>query len=212
MRSGAVKGSTADVPQRGLRVLLADERREALDGLSRVVESLGHEVMPYAISVAEAAELIMRDEPEVACVMVHEDDEHALSLISEVVEIGNTPVIAVLQRENAIFVARAIEHGIAAYISSASPTVVQGAFELALRRYRETSSLSTKVAQLETALQRRTVIERAKGVLMERHSLDARQAFSLLRDHARASRITVLDVAMAVTERGAVLEPFSPHA
>lgn len=168
--------------------------------------------MPYAISVVEAAELIVRDEPEVACVMVHEDDEHALSLISEVVEIGHTPVIAVLQHENAVFVARAIEHGIAAYISSASPTVVQGAIELALRRYRETSSLSAKVAQLETALQRRTVIERAKGVLMERHSLDARQAFTLLRGHARASRITVLDVALAVTEEGAVLKPLSPPA
>lgn len=209
MRSGAVEGFTAEVPQRGLRVLLADERREALEGLARVVESLGHDVMPYAISVAEAAELIVRDEPDVACVMVHEDDEHALSLISEVVEIGDTPVIAVLRRENAIFVARAIEHGIAAYISSASPTVVQGAFELALRRYRETSNLSAKVAQLETALERRTVIERAKGILMERHSIDDRQAFALLRDHARARRITVLDVALTVTEEGAVLAPTS---
>jgi AmiR/NasT family two-component response regulator len=211
MRSGSPKGIAGDSRERGLRVLLADERREALEGLSQVVESLGHDVMPYAISVEEAAELIIRDEPNVACVMVHEDDDHALSLISEVVESGRTPVIAVLRQESATFVARAIDHGIAAYIHSDSPTVVQGALELAIRRYRETAQLSEKVAQLQTALDRRTMIERAKGILMERHAIDDRRAFALMRAHARSQRVTVIEVAVTVAEEGALL-PAEPDA
>lgn len=205
MRSGSAEGTVAAGCERGLRVLLADERRDALEGLSKVVESLGHDVTPYAISVGEAADLIIREEPNVACVMLHDDDEHALSLISEVVEAGNTPVIAVLRQENATFVARAIDHGVAAYIHTASPTVVQGAFELAVRRHRETAQLSAKVAQLQTALDRRTIIERAKGILMERHAIDDRQAFALLRMHARSHREAVIEVALAVAEDGALL-------
>jgi response regulator NasT len=71
---------------------------------------------------------------------------------------------------------------------------------VALRRYREAAELSEKVDQLETALERRSVIERAKGIVMERHSVDERGAFELLRDHARSSNRRVLDVARAVVD------------
>ena len=83
------------------------------------------------------------------------------------------------------FVARAAERGISAWIESTTPEIVQGAIEVALRRYEETERLQDKVEQLESALERRAVIERAKGILMERHGIDEREAFELLRDHAR---------------------------
>src|ERR687894_312357 len=194
-------------PERHLRVLLADESEDALTELCRVVEGLGHDVMPYAVSVHEAAELIAREDPDLACVMVHQDDDHALALISEVVEFHTGPVIAVLREADVEFVARAAEHGISAYIPdlTPSPEVVQGAIEVALRRYRENEDLSAKVTQLQTALDRRTTIERAKGILMERHRIDDREAFALLRDHARAQQRRVIEVAESVTEGHALL-------
>ena len=126
--------------------------------------------MPFAVSVREAAELIAREDPNLTIVMVHQDDEHALSLISEAVEFASGPVIATVRDGDADFLARAAEHGISAYVQGTEPESVQGAIEVALRRYRETAQLAGKVDQLEGALQRRVVIERAKGILMERHS------------------------------------------
>jgi AmiR/NasT family two-component response regulator len=82
---------------------------------------------------------------------------------------------------------------------------VQAAIEVAMRRYREARRLSEKVEQLETALERRMVIERAKGILMERHGVDERAAFELLRDHARGSSQRVVDVAQAVVGGHALL-------
>ena len=70
-----------------------------------------------------------------------------------------------------------------------------------MRRHREEQRLHEKVAQLESALDRRALIERAKGILMERHGLDDRAAFELLREHARSSSRTVLDIAQAVLGR-----------
>ena len=74
-----------------------------------------------------------------------------------------------------------------------------------MRRYREEQRLTEKVDQLESALERRAVIERAKGILMERHSVDEREAFELLRDHARASSRRVVDVAQSVLDGHALL-------
>jgi AmiR/NasT family two-component response regulator len=190
---------------RHLRVLIANEDKDALHQLAGVLEQLGHEVAPYAVAVSEAIELIATEDPDLAIVVVHQDDEHALALIAETVEYASGPVIAQTRDGDVEFVARAAERGISAWIESASPQVVQGAIEVALRRYEETSRLQLKVDQLESALERRGLIERAKGILMERHGVDERTAFELMRDHARAQSRRVVDVARAVTDGHALL-------
>src|ERR671917_211690 len=144
-----------------LRVLIADENESALERLRETLEGLGHEVVPFAVSVLEAAELISREDPNLTIVMVHQDDEHALALISEAVEFASGPVIATVRDGDADFLARAAEQGIAAYVEGTAPESVQGAIEVALRRHRETERLAGKVDQLEGALERRGIIERA---------------------------------------------------
>ena len=192
--------------ERNLTVLLADEDEQALESLAEVVKNLGHEVTPFAVSVEEAAHLIVREDPDLAIVVVHDNDDHALALIGEAVETASGPVIAQLRnRDDVDFVARAAERGISAYVDSGDAQNVQAAIEVAIRRYREAARLSEKVGQLESALDRRAVIERAKGIVMERHSVDEREAFERLRDHARGGNRRVIDVAQAVVDGHALL-------
>lgn len=51
---------------------------------------------------------------------------------------------------------------------------------------------------LEGAFARRAVTERAKGILMERHGVDERAAFNMLRDQARRTHRKLVDLADAV--------------
>jgi response regulator NasT len=190
-----------------LTVLLADEDPDALERLRVVVEQLGHEATPFAVSVQEAAELIVREDPDLAIVVVHHDGEHALALIGEAVELASGPVIVQLTGGDVDFVARAAERGISAYIESDDPQAVQASIEVAVRRYREAARLNEKVDQLETALARRAVIERAKGILMERHGEGDREAFERLRDHARQTNRRVVEVAQAVLDGHGLLPP-----
>jgi AmiR/NasT family two-component response regulator len=193
------------INETNLRVLIADENESALRSLHGVLAGLGHEVTPYAVSVHEAVELIAKEDPQVAIVVVHNDDEHALALIGEAVEFASGPVIAQLPDADVDFLSRAAERGISAYVESMYPESVQGAIEVAVRRYREAQQLHEKVDQLEGALERRGVIERAKGILMERHGISERDAFELLRDHARASGRRVVEVAQTVLDGHALL-------
>jgi anti-anti-sigma factor len=55
-------------------------------------------------------------------------------------------------------------------------------------------------AQLQNALDRRVLIERAVGVLMGRHGVDAVAAFNALRSQARDGRRAVVDLAADVLE------------
>jgi response regulator NasT len=204
MTSAPVIGTRTE---RGLRVLLADEDEEKLERLGAVLEKLGHVVTPFAVSVREATEIVAREDPDLAIVAVHEDDEHALALIAEVVEFASGPVIAQVPDGDTDFVARAAERGISAWVESMEPNTVQAAIEVAMRRHHEARRLSEKVEQLQTALERRAVIERAKGILMERHRVSEREAFELMRDNARSSSKRVVDVAQVVIDGHALLPP-----
>ncbi len=65
------------------------------------------------------------------------------------------------------------------------------------------------VQQLQDALDRRVVIEQAKGILMEREGLTPQAAFERIRRHARSHRERVSDVARRIIE-GTPLEPPAP--
>ena len=197
--------TSTTITETNLRVLIADENESALRRLHEVLAGLGHEVTPYAVSVQDAVELIAKEDPQIAIVVVHNDDDHALALIGEAVEFASGPVIAQLPDADVDFLSRAADRGISAYVESMDPESVQGAIEIAVRRYREARQLHEKVDQLEGALERRGVIERAKGILMERHGVGEREAFELLRDHSRASRRRVVEVAQSVLDGHALL-------
>jgi AmiR/NasT family two-component response regulator len=197
--------TSTTISETNLRVLIADENESALRRLHEVLAGLGHDVTPYAVSVQDAVELIAKEDPQIAIVVVHDDDDHALALIGEAVEFASGPVIAQLPDADVDFLSRAADRGISAYVESMDPESVQGAIEIAVRRYREARQLHEKVDQLEGALERRGVIERAKGILMERHGVGEREAFELLRDHSRARRQRVVEVAQAVLDGHALL-------
>src|SRR5918997_1307206 len=89
------------------------------------------------------------------------------------------------------FVKEASKRGIFACITDADVDDWQSAIDIVLRRFAE-------YHDLEGAFGRRAVTERAKGILMERHSVDETTAFDMLRDHARGANRKLVDVAAAV--------------
>jgi AmiR/NasT family two-component response regulator len=194
-----------DTPTDGLRILAADEDQAALERTSEVLGRLGHEVTATAVDLAQVTEAIAREEPELSIVVVHRDDEHALDLVEEIGAFASGPIIALLAAEDAEFVRRAAERGIYAAVRDGDPEALQSAISIALARHGETERLQEQVGRLESALERRALIERAKGILMERHGLTDRAAFDRLRTHARSNNRTVVDVAGAVTEGHALL-------
>jgi AmiR/NasT family two-component response regulator len=211
MQRGAVGPASAiyyravDTPVDGLRILAADEDQAALQRTAAMLGRIGHDVTATAVDLAQVTEAIAREEPELSIVVVHQDDEHALDLIEEITEFAGGPVIALQAEEDADFARRAAERGIYAAVRDGDPQALQSAIEIAMRRHAETRRLSEQVDRLETALERRAVIERAKGILMERHSVSDREAFDRLRAHARSNNRTVVDVAGSVNEGHALL-------
>ena len=176
-----------------LRVLIANERPDRLETTTRVVERLGHVVIARELQVAEVAPLTAELMPDVALVAVGESTEHALGLISSLVQEAACPVIAVLEVEDPRFIREAARRGVFAYLADGEADELESALEIVLERFAE-------FRNLEGAFGRRAVTERAKGILMERHGVDEARAFELLRGQSRNTGRKLVDVAAAVVE------------
>jgi response regulator NasT len=144
--------------------------------------------------------MIARDEPDAAIVVVHRDLDHALDLIDEIGEVLPGPVVAMLGEADAEFAQAAAARGVDALASEQTADGLQAAIEVAMSRHAERRVLTRTVDQLEHALERRAVIERAKGMLMERHELGERAAFDRLRSVARSRSASVVVVAQQVID------------
>jgi AmiR/NasT family two-component response regulator len=177
----------SEAEPRNLRVLVADERQIYLEPVGAAVEHLGHHVISHEVEIAKVGAATLERRPDIAIVALHEDTHHALELISEIVHESTCPVMVLVEGARREFVAEAAERGVFAHLDSIDPDELQGAIDIALQRYRE-------FKRLQQAFDRRARIERAKGVLMERHGIGDREAFERLRREARSSRRRLTDV------------------
>jgi AmiR/NasT family two-component response regulator len=187
-----------------LRVLIANERKDRLALVAPIVAALGHEVIAREIDVEDVGAVTARERPDVALVGLGESSDHALSLIEKIVKESACPVIVLIHAPAPEFVKEASKRGIFAYITDADAKDWQSSIDIVLRRF-------TEYHDLEGAFGRRAVTERAKGILMERHSVDEAAAFAMLREQSRDANRKLIDVAAAVVD-GHRLLPKQPPA
>jgi AmiR/NasT family two-component response regulator len=181
-----------------LRVLIANERKDRLALVAPIVAALGHEVIAREIEVKDVGPVTARERPDVALVGLGESSDHALALIEKIVREAACPVIALIHAPDREFVKEASKRGVFAYITDAEARDWQSSIDIVLRRFSE-------YHDLEGAFGRRALTERAKGILMERHSISEAAAFDLLREHSRSVNRKLVDVASAVVDGHALL-------
>jgi AmiR/NasT family two-component response regulator len=176
-----------------LRVLVANERQDRLAVVAELVANLGHEVIAPQIDVSEVGSVTAREQPDVAFVGLGASSEHALELIEQIVHEAACPVVALLHEPDPGFVIEAARRGVFAYITNGDPQEWQNSIEIVLRRFAE-------FHDLEIAFKRRAIMERAKGILMERHGFDEEGAFQMLRDKARLRQTMLVDEAQSIID------------
>ena len=176
-----------------LRVLIANQRKDRLALVAAVVVELGHEVIAREIDVDDVGPVTARERPDVALVGLGDSSEHALELIDRIVQEASCPVIVLLHASDPEFIKSASRRGVFAHISDTDTSEWQSSIDIVLHRFAEFHAL-------QGAFGRRALIERAKGILMERHAINEASAFEMLREHSRIDNRKLIDLAAAIVD------------
>jgi two-component system, response regulator PdtaR len=109
------------------------------------------------------------------------------------------PVVLLSAYSQKELVDRARDAGVTAYlVKPYREEDLTPAIEVALARFREFQELEKQVTDLQMALETRKLVDRAKGILMDKQGLSEAEAFRKIQKMSMDNRKPMKDVAEAI--------------
>jgi AmiR/NasT family two-component response regulator len=187
-----------DGPTR-LRILIAEDETIIRLDLRDVLERAGHEVCAEARDGEEAVALAHAEQPELAILDVKMPGLDGIEAARRILAERPIPIVMLTAYGQEELVARAVEAGVFGYlVKPFRETDLLPAIQTARARHAELEAMRDEAESLSEALATRKVVERAKGILMEREGLSENDAFVRLRRASQSSGRPLRVVAEAV--------------
>ena len=171
-----------------MRILVAEDETIIRLDLRDIIERAGFEVCAEARDGEEAVELARAEEPDLAILDVKMPRLDGIEAARRILDERPIPIVMLTAYSQGDLVSRAVEAGVFGYlVKPFREADLLPAIQAASARHDELATLREEAESLTEALATRKVVERAKGLLMDREGLTEQEAFGRLR---RASQIS----------------------
>lgn len=182
-----------------LRIAIAGVDAREYPVMRNCVVRAGHQVALYAQSPQELIRCSKSTSPDLILVGVQTPGDRGLDAVERCVELLHWPVVAALSHCDEALIERANSRGVLAFvIMPVREQELIVAISVAIHRFQELKELRDELALMTQALEDRKVIERAKGLVMTKRSLEEATAYQYLQKLARRNRQTLADVARSL--------------
>jgi AmiR/NasT family two-component response regulator len=182
-----------------MRILVAEDETIIRLDLRDLLERAGFEVCAEARDGEEAVALARSERPDLAIMDVKMPRLDGIEAARRILEENPIPIVMLTAYGQEELVSRAVEAGVFGYL--VKPFREQDllpAIQAARARHEEMQALRAEAESLTEALAARKVIERAKGLLMEKENLNEQEAFARLRKASQVSQRPLKVIAEAV--------------
>lgn len=182
-------------------ILIAEDEHLLAANLSRQLSELGFRVVGPAANGKVAIELAERDRPDLALLDLCMPEMDGIQAARLLYQKHRIPVVVLTAHSDDSFVNAAQDAGVFGYMLK--PTEgerLRVAIRIAWGRYCDQCKLSGEVDKLERKLEERKIIERAKGLLMQKLNLSEPEAMKRLQKQARDNRRPMAELARSIIE------------
>ncbi|MFN3285974.1 MAG: ANTAR domain-containing response regulator [bacterium] len=181
------------------RIVIADDEALIRMGLRAMLEDRGYRVVGEASDGKRAVELVQRLRPDLVFLDVKMPEMDGLEAAARIQEVRPTPVVLLTAYSERELVKQAQRAGVLAYlVKPIKEDDLVPAIEVALARFADLQRKDERIGELEEQLQTRKLVERAKGLLMQREGLSEEEAFRRIQLEARRTRRTMREVAREI--------------
>jgi len=190
-----------------LRIVVADDEPDMRDYFQKILPRLGHQVVASAQNGRTLVEHCRLSHPDLVITDIKMPDMDGIEAACHIYGDNPVPVILVSAYHDADLIARAgADHIMGYLVKPIKQADLQPVIALAMKRFEQFQALRKETAGLRQALEDRKVIERAKGLLMKRGSMDEPEAFRRLQKLASEKNRKLIDIAnMIIVAEEAVL-------
>lgn len=192
---------------RQCKVLVADDERPVASGLKGQLEALGYDVVAVVDDGLRAVDVCRRTLPHVVLMDIEMPGMDGLAAARQIAEDPGTPVIILTAHGHPNLVDKAIQEGVIQYLlKPVTSSALHAAIQTALAQFEEVRTLREEVAELEMTLRDRKIIERAKGILMNRRNMTEAEAFRFLQRQSQDKRMAMAKLAESIVQADELLE------
>ena len=189
------------------RVVIAEDEAIIRLDLKETLEEEGYEIVGETGRGDEAVQMVKDLEPDLAILDIKMPGLDGLSAAREITSERRAAVLILTAFSQRDLIEQARDAGALAYlVKPFQRSELVPAVEVALGRFKELRALHDEKSNLEDQLETRKVVERAKGKLMDEHSMAEGDAFSFIQRTAMRERRTMKDIAQQVID-GTVVPP-----
>lgn len=189
-----------------LRVLIAEDEALVAMGLEALLMSLGHDVVGKAKNGAECVEMADRTRPDLIITDIKMPGMDGITAASAILTEQRVPVIVLTAFSDEDLIKSANEIGVAAYLTKpVTEANLKPAITLAVSRFQELQLLRDELGSLKDALESRKLVERAKGIIMDKHKLSEADAFRFLQKQSSKRNIKMAELARLIIEASDIL-------
>ena len=181
------------------RIVIAEDEAIIRLDLRETLEEEGYEVVADTGRGDTAIELVRQHQPDVAIFDIKMPGMDGLDAARVVSSEKICPVVMLTAFSQREVIELARDAGALAYlVKPFQKTDLVPAIELAIGRFLEMKTLSGERDALDEQLELRKLLDRAKGLLIDQHSLTEQAAFDFIQKMAMSKRMRMRDVAVAV--------------
>ena len=189
-----------------LRVILVDDQPERANLVRDALTAGGYEVVAAVGTGADLPRQVAALAPDVLIVDIDSPDRDTLEDMRRVSHEQCRPVVMFAQDGSAEMIRAAVEAGVAAYVvDGLTPERVRPVVEVAIARFAQFQELRSELDKAKTTLAERKLVEKAKGILMQRRGCGEDEAYRLMRKMAMDQKLRLVDIANKVIEAAALL-------
>ena len=183
----------------GARLVIAEDEALIRLDLRETLEEEGYEVVGETSRGDEIVSLVRAQRPDLAILDINLPGGDGLTAAAEITAERLAAVLILTAFSQRKLVDRAREAGALAYlVKPFQRNDLVPAMELALGRFEEMKALEEAFKDLEERMEARTLVERAKGALMDELDMKESDAFRWIQRRAMDGRTTMKEVSLQV--------------
>jgi response regulator NasT len=200
--------TVAPMPPSELSILVIDENRIRASIIEAGLAQAGHRSVTVITEVRGIARRIAETEPDVIFIDLENPNRDMLESMFQLTRAVKRPIAMFVDRSDQAAIEAAIDAGVSAYVvDGLRQDRVKPILEVAISRFNAFARMERELQDARGRLAERSVVEKAKGILMRTRNVTEQEAYALMRRTAMNRNQRIGEIAESLVTAAALLDP-----
>lgn len=182
-----------------LTVLLIDDCSERVSLLEDTLTNDGYRVVAAVEPRLDLYRVFEQHQPDIVIVDIDSPDRDTLEHMRSISSSNPRPIVMFTNDDDRQTIKRAVASGVSAYVvDHLSTRRVRPVIDAAIARFEQFQQMRSELDAARSSLDERKVIEKAKGILMQRANLDEPAAYRAMQKMAMDRNTKLVDLAKSL--------------